>query len=276
MGSTGPDRPHVPWQDLELLDLRNRPDEQLLQELYSTVYLANFTIPSEQEDPSVWRPRLWGAAAEPLELHVLVAGTTLDCPSRRQLYGAGFCELYLASACGLLTYLAVAGAYRGQGLARRLVAAGIARLQERARALELQPARRLRAFFSEVNDPTKISEDVMDPWARLRAFSRLGARIVPIPYVQPELIPGRGACRELLLLAWPLDERLAERVSAAALRDFLVDFYRVSGVPVPDVDADFREMAASIERLVDRQGADELPLVPIDAWLQAQGRGGAD
>ncbi len=263
-------------RDLEILDLRAKRDEQLLQELYTTVYLANFTIPSEQEDPSVWRPRLWSASAEPLELHVLVAGTALDDPERRQLYGTSFCELYLASACGLLTYLAVVGAYRGQGLARRLVAEGIALLQDRARALGLEPARQLRAFFSEANDPTKVAADVMDPWARLRAFSRLGARIVPIPYVQPELIPGRGACRDLLLLAWPLDERPAERVSAAALRDFLADFYRVSGVAEPAEDADFRAMAATIERLADREGAGELSLVSIDAWLEAHGQRRAD
>jgi len=258
--------------DLEILDLRTKPDEQLLQEVYTTVYLTSFTIPSEQEDPSVWRPRLWGAAPQPLELHVLVAGTALDRPAQRKLYGVNFCELYLASACGLLTYLVVTEAYRGRGLARRLVAEGITLLQNRARALELAPAQQLRAFFSEANDPTKVSADVMDPWARLQAFGRMGARIVPIPYVQPELVPGQGACHDLLLLAWPTDGQPIDRLSARVVRDFLADFYRASGVDEPEGDPDFQQMVAAVDRLSDSGGAGALALIPVEDWLRGSDR----
>jgi GNAT superfamily N-acetyltransferase len=251
-----------PLDDLEIVDLRTSPDEALLQQLYQQVYLQNFTIVSEQESPDLWRPRLWVESAESLrfELHVLVAGRHLHQPTR-QLFGANYCELYLASGCGLVTYLVVDHPARRTGLGRRLLTAGCRLLQERAETLR----RPLRAIFAETNNPTRQLEDVMDPRQRLAAFHRLGARIVNFPYIQPELAPGQGACHDLLLLALPIDQPLGATLPASIVIDFLDDFYRANAVDHPPDHPDFQQMLTAINHVT--AGSPNLPLVEIPAWL---------
>jgi GNAT superfamily N-acetyltransferase len=251
-----------PLDDLEIVDLRTHPDEALLQQLYQQVYLENFTIVSEQESPDLWRPRLWTESPESLrfELHILVAGRHLSQPTR-QLYGAHYCELYLASGCGLVTYLVVDHAARRTGLGRRLLSAGCTLLQERARAWN----RPLRAIFAETNNPTSQLEDVMDPRQRLATFDRLGARIVDFPYVQPELAPGQGACHDLLLLALPIYQPLADSLPASTVIGFLDDFYRANEVDHPPDHPDFQQMLSAIQHATT--GGPNLPLTPIPTWL---------
>ena len=256
--------------DVRLFDLRTEPADQrarerLLRELYETLYVESFTIPSEREDPSIWEPRLWGDGALelPLELHVLVAARPAGRGAWR-FYGACFSELYHWSGCGLVTYLMVDRQYRQAGLGRRLLNESLALLQARAEAPELQQRRSERAgpallaAFAESNDPARVEDDVMDPRQRLEAFGRLGARQVDIPYVQPELAPGQGRCHDLLLLALPLAGRPLERLAAGAVLDFLDDFYRANGVERPADDPDFLRMASAIERLA--AGRPDLPL----------------
>jgi GNAT superfamily N-acetyltransferase len=272
--------------DLQIFDLRTTPADQrererLLEALYESLYVDNFTIPSEREDPSIWRPRLWGPASQtlPLELHVLVASSPLERPEQR-FYGAHFFELYHASRCGLVTYLVVDRPYRRQGLGRRLLTEALAILQARAEAWPVEQAPipawaggpadgRLRAVFAETNNPTRVEDEVMDPWQRLEAFGRLGVGVVDLPYVQPELAPGQGRCYDLLLLALPSDERRLERLSAGALLDFLGDFYRANAVEQPDQDPDFQRMARAIRDQVDREDA-TIPLLSVEAWRARQ------
>jgi len=219
--------------ELEIVDLRGEPDEvagrALLQAFYRELYLPAFPIPSERESLDTWESYLWGERRHgPAKLHVLVAGTALRDAARRRIGGGMVFVIYPRSDCALLTYIVVSPQLRGQGLVHCLFAA----------ALHIVAEQGIHMVLGEVNDPTRVSaeQDAVDPWQRLAIMQRLGGRIVDVPYVQPELGPGQGRCRDLLLLAFPLPDAEQDSLSSAALRDFLREFYAELGVEQPEND----------------------------------------
>lgn len=243
--------------DLEIVDLRRgrgdpvlrSSDERLLLGFHRRVYKPAFPIVSEQESPNEWIPRIWDDPPESawFELYPLIAGRALDWPRRRRLYGALFFEYYWRSSCALMTYLVVAPRMRRRGLARFMLAEARTRLQALANARHGSDAA-LRAVFTEVNDPSKVrpEDDSIDPVQRMAAFERLGARIVDIPYVQPELAPGQGRARELFLLVFPLPGLPDDRIATRTVGAFIDDFYRANAVREPADDPDVRRMVEAM------------------------------
>jgi GNAT superfamily N-acetyltransferase len=229
---------------LEFVDLYDRKDPALLRGFHRSVYLPAFPIESERESLATWRDLLWGSDRS-CELHVLLAGFDLGDPRRRRLIGGHIFEYYPEASCGLLTYLVIHPSHRGRGLASHLFRRGILTLKRVARRRH----RRLRLVFAEVNDPRKVSRrsDVMDPWARLAFFGRLGGRVLDLPYVQPELEPGQGPARNLLLLTVFPDMARRRSIEARPVRRFLAEFYRAVDIRHPETDADFRKMAAAMK-----------------------------
>ncbi len=229
----------------EVIDLRTARDESLLDHLYQAVYLPNFQTPEQQEDPSIWKPLLWGPVPLPPKpiLHILVAGQHVRAQERRILYGFLILEFFRTSACGLLTYLAVDQNARRRGVARLLLAKAIEQLKVDARAQGTE----LRAVFAEVNDPALVSESegAITPAERVKIFARLGARQVPVRYVQPQLKPGRGRSGTLLLIALPIESRPPEVLDSRTVRAFLREFYQSLGVD-PARDPDFTRMIADL------------------------------
>ena len=227
----------------EFVDLRDTRDDALLHAFYTELYLPAFPIVTEQEDPAVWAPRLWGPAGR-LELHILLAGAHLADPKRRVIVGGVAFELYRESQCGLLTYLVVAPSARRCGLGRLLVTRALHTLSTRA----AETGGPLRAVFGETNDPALVSaeRDSMDPRRRLEALSRLGARIVSMKYIQPELVQGQGRGHEMLLIAFPSDGARNDAIESACVLAFLEDFYRTNGNGDPSLDREFQQMIASM------------------------------
>jgi GNAT superfamily N-acetyltransferase len=225
----------------QLIDLREHVRPDLLAS-FVELYTRTFTDPSEREDPAEWPPRLYGDLPAPQpRMHLLVA-VDASGANERLLGGIAF-EYYRGSCCGLLTYLVIDPAYRRQGLARQLVQNAIALLHLDAREHE----RKLRGVFSETEDPNQVGPhgNAMPPRERLTALSRLGARLIDIPYVQPALKGGSGPCRHLLLLAFhPQTGSIAGNV----VRDFLHEFYRALGVVAPEADADFNILAHTLAK----------------------------
>src|SRR5215210_1876357 len=190
--------------DLEIRDLRDVRDDELLEQVYEALYLPNFPVPEEREDPSIWRPLLWERTdADSTTLHVFVAGTDLGDRGRRRLAGFVFCEHYARSGCGLISYLAVDPDQRHHGLGRLLVQTAIDALRTDGGRVGTP----LKAVFAEIHDPERVrpQADVMDPTERASFFAKLNARRVAIPYVQPELRAGRRRARDLHLIALPVD-----------------------------------------------------------------------
>lgn len=238
--------------DLQIVDLGERFDALLLAQVYRDVYLPAFPLPDEQEHPDIWTPRLQDPDAHP-RLAFLVAGHALDDPQARAPQALLVAEYYAASRCVLVSYLAVAPAARGQGLAHRLLDA----LTDRLHAGRFGEPGQIAAVLAEIHDPQRIdaSGDVIDPAARVEVMARLGARRLPIDYVQPALEPGKSASHDLWLVAFPARAGARARFGPGGLRAFLVEFYRALGSADPPDDPAFAATFASVRRLEDRVAA---------------------
>ncbi|MBT0993923.1 GNAT family N-acetyltransferase [Cellulomonas sp. DKR-3] len=169
------------------------------------------------------------------------------------LLGAAIAEWSPATGILLLAHLAVAPGGRGGGVGGALLDAAV----EAWRA-ELDPW----LVLAEVEDPAVHagSPEHGDPVARLRFYRRRGARVVPVPYVQPAMRPGGPRVGGLLLLALCASgDRLAGveadgtwLVPTAPLRAFLESYFASSeGVDPsgPDWDALVAALAPPVLRV---------------------------
>lgn len=228
---------------MDIIDLRETRDLRVLTRAYEELYLSCFTDPDEQEDLEQYRERLF-CSQKPIPqpvTHFLVAGEKLADPDNAVIYGLQIFELYRESACGLLTYIAVSPLARGKGLGRLLLRRAIEILSQECTGPE-----GLRAVFAETHDPAQIdpAEDAMSPRDRIEVMKRLGAQLVPVRYVQPELRPGDGRSRKLLLITFGVDADKPPVVAGKTITDFMHEFYRALGVINPDVDPDYLQIQA--------------------------------
>ena len=236
-------------RDFELTDLRARRDQSLLAR-FVPLYEQIFSDPKQRENPKLWPPRLWAVPPEPEPLlHVLLARSARD-----EILGGAVCEYYRASSCGLLTYLLVAEQARGTGIGRVLTRAALSAL--RADAEQCSAA--LRAMFAEAEDP-RATEDIERRAyrvARLGLLAKLGAALVDVRFVQPDLGDGAGRERGLVLLT--LTGATHAPIPGPVLGAFMHEFYRSLGVGAPEEDADYRVMAQRFGADVAVRGLSEL------------------
>ena len=226
---------------VEVLDLRTVHDEVLLRQFHQQLYLPAFPR-TQRERASIWRELLWGSDPH-VELHCVLAGFNLRSAQRREVIGGHLFEFYPTVRCGLLTYLVVERHHRRLGLGSFLLRLGL-------RALHRPCGRRrmVRAVFAEIEDPRKTARGsrLIDPWRRVDFFCRAGARILDVPYVQPELSPGAGRARDLMLLA--IEPSHASHLPSNVVREFLRDYYLALGVAAPSRDHDYLRMLRCLRR----------------------------
>jgi hypothetical protein len=112
---------------------------------------------------------------------------------------------WLADAqTGFSSFLGIAQAFRGRGLARRLHEARFSKLDQAAGG-------RAQGVFIDVVNPERLPPEDLererrvgsDPWQRRRAFGALGFRQVDIRYEQPVGGPNGGPVTNLDLLYCP-------------------------------------------------------------------------
>ncbi len=260
---------------MDIIDLRETRDRQLLEQVYRELYLACFTDPDEQEDLEQYCDRLFGPQKpqpQPVT-HFLVAGEQLNNPAARVLEGMMIFELYRESSCGLLTYLAVAPHTRGRGLGRKLLQAAIDILSNECEG-------GLQAIFAETHNPEMIDadDDTMSPHARIEIMRRLGARHIPVTYVQPELRPGDGRSYKLLLITFPIHPSQPHIVPTDVLLGFLDEFYRALGVAAPQNDTDYLRIKSEVLPASDEGATSggippQVPLVPLPETVIVQEAG---
>ncbi|GAA4231711.1 hypothetical protein GCM10022254_29680 [Actinomadura meridiana] len=127
--------------------------------------------------------------------------------------GAALGEYSTVSGVMLLSYLAVRGDMRGRGLGTKLL----------GRALPLwRKTFGPVATLAEVEDPRcHRAGPHGDPVARLRLYDRIGARMLPLAYLQPALNVGLPRVRGMLLIC--LDPEL-DAVPRGALLAFLDEY----------------------------------------------------
>jgi GNAT superfamily N-acetyltransferase len=174
---------------------------------------------------------------------------------------------WLADAgSGFSSFMGVAHAMRGRGVARRLH-------QERFRLLDRVAGGRVPGVFIDVVNPTRMSRAELareqragsDPWARREAFAHLGFRQVDIRYEQPVGGPNGGPVTILDLLFCPHSssdresslEREAELPNETVATRLVVATMRAYWSPWLG-DARARQHARELESRA--HGATEVPL----------------
>lgn len=203
----------TPMLELRLLNRLDTPLERTLFEEMYALYERSFLDDSEREPKRVWVEAL-GEDQRNYRLEFVLAH------ENERVAGAVAFEYYPDSRCGLITFVFVDPLHRRRGLARSLLKEAEKRLLEASQG-------GTRFIFAEAEDPARVEKmqirSSIDPSVRLAILHRLGARIIPIPYVQPPLAPGKRPGEHLfLLLLWP---RNSPEIPRAALEEFLLDFY---------------------------------------------------
>ena len=197
-----------------------------LAEFHRGIYRDEF---AEQCEPlATWQAALRGDTPYALTIQLALDG---DQPV------GGLCiERYPRSGCGLLTYLVVAPAQRGQGLGKRLQTAAVERLYAAGAPL----------VRGELSDPRVTTrEPASVAWDRVRRNQRWGARLVETRYVQPSL--GGGRDRQLLLIALAGTTALPAAIDGALLRAFVDEFYDATEGGPPDPEISIPDVVRLVE-----------------------------
>ena len=158
-------------------------------------------------------------------------------------------ETWADSGVVLLGYIAVRPDLRGSGLGGQLLATELPRWQ--ARAPE-------SLVLGEVDDPRfHASTSHGDPLARLRFYDRLGARLLPVPYIQPALRPTADRVRGMLLISMGTPR---DSVAADAVARFFDDYFEAcESAEVIRSDPEYRALRERLSGWPDGR----LPLWPL-------------
>jgi GNAT superfamily N-acetyltransferase len=229
-------------------------DRALLGRFYDEAYSPEFPDPDERESLANIERYLelkaqgwYGDNA----YHVVVAEDD-------GIIVGGAISDYLADPnAGVVEFLVVTPAARGQGLGRRLLDVTEASIDADARRLG-RPAADF--IIAEINDPFRIdlAADNLDPFLRARVWSGWGYRKLDFPYVQPALSAAQQPVRHLLLAVKPVMAAYTKSIPGARLlatvRAYLEWAMRI---PDPEANAEYRAMR---EHLVRRDRVASIPL----------------
>lgn len=236
------------YRVVDLATMADSDRRKLLDEAHEQILMPAF--PSNEMTPLGVLQQMWAGTPPRLAVHA-----ALD--SRGKPVGCAVAQWFPRSTALLFAYLAVRAGWRGGGIGTSLITRAV-----QDWAVTYRPA----LLVAEVEDPRvyPCTPD-QDPLARLRLYERLGARLLELRYVQPEVNPGAGRVRDLLLVAQECSAGVMAapsgvvEVSAAAVLAFLNEYYRdCEGETYRDA-----EFLAMVGPLVGRAA---VPLSSVPAW----------
>ncbi|MGH4012146.1 MAG: GNAT family N-acetyltransferase [Pseudonocardiaceae bacterium] len=209
--------PGATYHVVDLAAMEDSDRRKLFDEVYQQILMPAF--PSNEMTPLGILQKMWVGVPPRLAVHA-----ALD--SRGQAVGCAVAQWFPRSAVLLFAYLAVRAESRGGGIGTSLITRAVR---------DWTAAYRPALVLAEVEDPRvyPCTQD-QDPLARLRLYARLGARLLELKYVQPEVSPGAGRVRDLLLIAQEGSAGVVSGpsgvvgVPAAMVLAFLNEYYRDS------------------------------------------------
>jgi GNAT superfamily N-acetyltransferase len=211
--------------------------------------------------------------AEDNYLRLLRAGKSRALAARLPdgtLVGGVLSDWFPDSEVLLLSYLAVPTEYREHGIGAKLLAAI-------GTEWSADPCPRL--MIAEVEDPRHYRYDAAlgDPARRVSLYERVGARALPVPYVQPALQPGRARVANLMLMVFGGADAPpgTSRVDGRTVEQFLVEFYELSEGQVRADDEQLQAMLAACRQPggLPMLLASELPLPEAPGQTSGGGTG---
>ena len=233
-----------------LVDLSETFDAAVFHEFYDEVLARSIPAP-ELEPREVLEARLLGGEPVPTLVHVAVQADG-------RVAGGVVCEWYPGSNCLLAAYLAVRPSLRSRGIGSALMQQVLAGHRAGLRPL---------LVLGEVDDPRVAPAEAGDAMARLRFFGRLSARLVRLPYLQPEVRPGTGRVRMLLVALWADAAALVgdEAVRAEVVSGFLEEYFTRMEGPPPVDDRTYHALLAWTA------GTEGIALLPLERFEELAG-----
>jgi GNAT superfamily N-acetyltransferase len=219
-------------------DIDDPKSAALLKRAYHEVYLPAFPIASERESLEQWCARLKRGKDD-----IVVVGENLADPEKAVIKGLCVGVYFSISDVGLLSYYAVHPKCQGQGIAKLMI--------NRVKQLMLERAEEqgnvLRGVFIEVNDPKKVAanQDSFDPATRVTVSQKMGARDIPVTYVQPPLQPGAEKYANLKLMSYP-HPKTGKHPGPDDVKAYLDAMYMSHGIDVTK-DPDYQKSMEDIE-----------------------------
>jgi hypothetical protein len=140
------------------------------------------------------------------------------------LLGGMIVECFKKVNALLLSYIIVSPLARKQGIANKLINEGTAAIIQYLRDEENIE---IKNHFFESNNPSKTKIDNFAPKTRLKIFSSLGARIIPITYVQPSLGEGKKDVENLSLFSFCQFNVHKTKMLASDVKDFLREVFQL-------------------------------------------------
>ena len=222
----GPDSPPV-----TIVDARD-DNFRLVPEFYRTVIAPNFA-PGELLTEAELISGLRSGRSRVL-IAVAAGGAML---------GGAVGDFFPRSNVMLLSYLAVLGNGRGQGIGATVLQAA-----KQAWTEELSP----RLILLEVEDPREFTGSAAfgDPAARVRFYERHGVRALPLPYMQPALGPGTARVPGLMLMVAGGTDAPADAgaVDGKPVASFLAEYFEESEGPAQPDDTELSLLLAACDR----------------------------
>lgn len=219
-------------------DMDDPVSAKLLKRAYNEVYLPAFPIASERESLEQWTARLKRGKDD-----IVIVGENLADPDKAVIKGICVGVYFSISDVGLLSYYAVRPDAQGQGIAKLMINSVKNLMLERAEG----NGGILKGVFIEVNDPKKVAanQDSFDPATRVSVSHKLGAKDIPVSYVQPALQSGAEKCPNLKLMAYA-HPKTGKYPGPDDVKAFLEAMYMSHGIDTAK-DADFKKSMDDIE-----------------------------
>jgi len=158
---------------------------------------------------------------KPDEPHSIIVLKNAD-ENNGEVYGGLIADWYEKSKAIHLTYLIIDNQFRGKGIANILINDGVNLIKDwikNYRHIEI------RNVFFESNNPELTENDNFNPYKRLEIFSKLGAKWINIPYIQPALDSKKDDVNNLLLLTFPQFNADKSKIPVSEITAFLTEFY---------------------------------------------------
>ena len=211
-------KPSATHRVVDLATIGDAERRKLLDAVHEQILTPAF--PSNELAPLDDMQQMWTGTPPRLAVHA-----ALD--PHGQPLGCAVAHWFAQSTTLLFAYLAVRADRRGSGIGTSLITQAV-----RDWAAAYHPA----LLVAEAEDPRVYPPTPgQDPRARLQLYARLGARLLPLRYAQPQISPGAGRVRDLLLLVVPdysagvvTAPSGTTGVPAAVALTFLEEYYRGS------------------------------------------------
>lgn len=228
-------------------------------EKFKKIYDAGFPDVNEREDFEVILNRV-GNNSENDPHSILLIHTNTD---ESEVTGGLIVDWYKNSKSIHLIYLIISVKYREKGIAKELINNGVPWIKNWIRS---EKGIEISNVFFESNIPWKTNKgnDNFDAEQRLRIFSKMGAKLIDIPYVQPALDKKKKVVENLFLLSFTQFNKAKDHIPGGEILAFLGDLYQSLLVNDFQKNASFRKMEKALNESKNNIGLLELKSVPTE------------